>query len=583
MIAQQLQAAAQEEVIQTLAELSAIGLDIAAKLNPEKVFESFHHVASRMLDMRHLAIYRLTPETGKLHQVFGIENGIPLLPIEPISVNDPHSFCARVVRERTEIVIDDATAETMAAHIPGTHVMRSFLFIPLAAGDRLLGVISIQSTNAGAYGQRERFICRTLAAYGAIALENAEAYRRLDETTAELDRTNRSLLVQRDELDRANRAKTHFFAAASHDLRQPMQALLLLVGSLEHRTKDAVTCEITTSIRASVEALHELFDALMDISKFDAGAVQPQLRQFQIHALLERIKGEYVQQAGRKHIDLRIRPCTAVVLTDPILLYRIVANLTNNAVRHTSKGRVLIGCRRIKGGVRLEVRDTGPGIPEDKLAEIFREFFQLERPQHGRGEGQGQGKGQAQGQGLGLAIVERATKLLKHRLAVRSVLGKGSVFSIDIPYGDQSKVVAQCPGAGFAAQTQLADRCVLVIDDEEEILDAMAHLLKGWGCVVLCAKSGVEASRALRKRGTKPDAVICDYRLANDECPLDLIAALNAEFGYSPCILISGDTASSATCAAEQSGYRLLAKPIAPAKLRSLLNNLLTASHRDDR
>jgi signal transduction histidine kinase len=569
----------QREVCRTLAELGVIGIDIAANLNPDRVFESFHHFAGRMLNMQHLAIYRLAAERGELHQVFARECGDTLPRIAPIPIDDPHSFCAQVARTRQAIVVDNANEQAAAAHVPGTLWMRSLLFFPLAAGDKLLGVISIQSTEPNAFGQRERFICRTLAAYGAIALENADAYRRLDEATTELDRTNRSLLAQRDELDRASRAKTALFAAASHDLRQPMQALSLLVDCLEQRNADGTRADdVTRSIRSAVQSMLELFDALMDISKFDAGVVKPQLADVNIARHLERIEADYAHQVEPDRVRFRVRPCSAIVRTDPILLHRILTNLVSNAVRYTPAGRILVGCRRCSGGIRVEVWDTGYGIPLDRLGDIFREYVRLEPaaqdvlPKSGSHVLRRQN---TLGRGLGLAIVQRAAKLLDLRVNVRSVPGKGSVFSVEIPYGTMP-APAQHPAAFEGTAGQLTGRHILVIDDDQEILDAMTHLLKSWGCSVLHAKSGAHALAVLRASEPRPDAVISDFRLGNGASGLDAVAALHGEFGFLPTIFVSGDTAQQVREAVEKSGHRLLCKPVAPARLRSLLSNLLT-------
>jgi signal transduction histidine kinase/CheY-like chemotaxis protein len=564
-----------QELNHTLAELSVIGASIAANLSSESVFESFHQVAGRMLNMQHLAIYRLVTNRRELQQVFVREAGKPLPCVDPISMDDRHSFCAQVVRTRQEIVVDSANEASAAAHIPGTLWMASLMFFPLAAGDKLLGVISIQSTEPNAFGPREKFICRTLAAYGAIALENAEAYRRLDEATVELNRMNRSLLMQRDELDRASRAKTQLFAAASHDLRQPMQSLLLLTESLEQRINSGARADdVTRSIRSAIQAMLDMFDGLMDISKFDAGVVKPQIADVEIATYLERIRTEFSHQTDMRRVRLNVRSSSVIVRTDPILLYRILSNLVSNAVRYTTKGRILVGCRRKDKTVRVEVWDTGPGIPADKLDEIFYEFVRLTGNRHGE-EAVYDPPCRWEGCGLGLAIVQRAAKLMNLPISVSSRPGKGSVFAVELPYGEAHRVVPAGAAEIDAVTRQLIGRHVLIVDDEQAILDAMTHLLQSWGCAVTRACSVAEAQTAVRQSGRKLDAVISDFRLSGRETGLDAIAALHGEFGHTPAILISGDTAQQVRDAVEGAGHRLLCKPVAPARLRSLLNNLM--------
>jgi signal transduction histidine kinase len=559
----------------TLAELSVIGASIAANLSSESVFESFHQVAGRMLNMQHLAIYRLVANRRELQQVFVREAGKPLPCMGPISMDDRHSFCAEVVRTRKEIVVDSANETSAAAHISGTLWMASLMFFPLAAGDKLLGVISIQSTEPNAFGPREKFICRTLAAYGAIALENAEAYRKLDEATVELNRMNQSLLMQRDELDRASKAKTQLFAAASHDLRQPMQSLLLLTESLEQRINSGTSADdVTRSIRSAIQAMLDMFDALMDISKFDAGVVKPQIVDVEIATYLERILTEFGHQTDSSRVRLRVRSSSAIVRTDPILLYRILSNLVSNAVRYTGRGKILVGCRRKAKAVRIEVWDTGPGIPAEKLDEIFHEFVRL--PSNRRAdEAAYETPCRWEGCGLGLAIVQRAAKLMNLPISVSSEPGRGSLFAVEIPHGEAHRVVPAGSAEIDAVSRQLIGRHVLIVDDDQDILDAMTHLLQSWGCAVTRARSVAEARAAVRKSGRKLDAVISDFRLSGRETGLDAIAALHEEFGPLPAIVISGDTAPQVRSNVERAGHRLLCKPVAPARLRSLLNNLM--------
>ncbi len=368
------------------------------------------------------------------------------------------------------------------------------------------------------------------------------------------------LTSQKEELDKANAAKTHFLAAASHDLRQPMQALVLLVESLQDRVQEPKTRSIVRSMRSSVHTMAALLNAILDISKFDAGTVKPVRSHFRVDNVLDRLRTSFANQALEKNLVLTVMPTATVVETDPILLYRILSNITTNALRYTDRGKVLVGCRRRKQGLAIEVWDTGPGIPQDELRDIFKEFHQLGNPTRDRD----------QGLGLGLAIVERTANLLGHPIVVRSRVGHGSMFSIRVPYGDAAKIRASDPSR--PAQWASLEGCIaLVVDDDKEIRAAMSMLLEGWSCKVLSASSGPEARALLDSSGSSPHVVLADYRLPGEENGINVIRSVQRAHPGAAGILISGDIAPEILKEAEDSGFRLLHKPLRPARLRALL------------
>jgi signal transduction histidine kinase len=295
------------------------------------------------------------------------------------------------------------------------------------------------------------------------------------------------LIAQKDELDKANRAKTHFLAAASHDLRQPMQAVVLLVESLQERIREPGTRRLVESIRSSVVSMAALLNAILDVSRFDAGTVKPEVTHFPVAQVLDRLRGAFAGQAAQKGLALRVRTSSALVHTDAILLYRILANIANNALRYTLHGRVLIGCRRRPEGLAIEVWDSGPGIPEENLEDIFREFYQLGNPQRDR----------EQGLGLGLAIVERTARLLGHQLDVRSRLGHGSMFSILVPFGMRGRFAAAVAGP-------IGCRCSVAWCWWWRRRRSARHEdpPQGWGCTMLTAASEPGA-RVARTRGER--------------------------------------------------------------------------------
>jgi signal transduction histidine kinase len=371
----------------------------------------------------------------------------------------------------------------------------------------------------------------------------------------------RELTRQKEELDKANLAKTRFLAAASHDLRQPMQAVVLLVENLRERAHEPAVRRVVESISTSVGAMSALLNEILDISKFDAGIVKPQRSVFPVASVLDRLRSAFAYPAAQHDLAFRVRPCTAVVETDPILLYRILVNLTNNALRYTRKGGVLVGCRRRPEGLWIEVWDTGIGIPGDKYEDVFREFHQLANAQRDRD----------QGLGLGLAIVERTARLLGHPLKIASRVGRGSLFALQVPYGDPSAVRA----SERSRAADALDGCtVLVVDDEDEIRAAMTLLLEQWGCRVVSASSAAQVDSVLAALGSAPDVILCDYRLAGEENGVQVILGLRARFPDVGAVIISGDIGPEVLRETQQAGFHVMHKPLRPARLRSLLGSI---------
>jgi len=298
------------------------------------------------------------------------------------------------------------------------------------------------------------------------------------------------------------------------------------------------------------------------VSRYDVSSVKPVRRHFRASEVLERLRSAFASQAQERRLELRFVKSNAVVETDPELLFRILCNITENALKYTQRGTVLVGCRRRPGGIEFEVLDTGPGIAEDELAHIFREFYQVE----------GTHRDRAQGLGLGLAIVERTAKLLGHPLSVRSRRGHGAMFSVLVPYGDEEQV--QAPIAQETDFTSLQGCNVLVIEDEKEIRAAMSILLESWGCETMAASSGDEAIGMLGGHGNAPDIVLADYQLPGKLDGIDVIGEVRKRHPAARGILMSGDLAVQTARKAEGSGVRLLHKPVRPARLRSLLGSL---------
>jgi CheY-like chemotaxis protein len=309
--------------------------------------------------------------------------------------------------------------------------------------------------------------------------------------------------------------------------------------------------------------MDNLFSALLDISRLDAGVVEVHPKAFLIQPLLDRICRDHAEEADLKGIGLVCMRSGAVVHADPVLVERILRNLISNAVRYTDHGRVVIGCRRA-AALRVEVWDTGPGIAPHQEERIFQEYFQLANPERDR----------EKGLGLGLAIVRRLTDLLGYELKLRSRLGRGSCFSVAIPLVHDG--AASFGHADEPLALTLAHGLVLVIDDEIAIREAMAALLTGWGHEVVTAGSGAEVLAQIDGGLVRPDLIICDYRLRSGETGIEVIEALRSEYnGTVPAMLITGDTAPDRLAEASASGLLLLHKPVPNGKLRAAVANLM--------
>ena len=374
------------------------------------------------------------------------------------------------------------------------------------------------------------------------------------------------LSVQRDAAERANIAKSKFLAAASHDLRQPLHSLTLFTSVLDERITYPDVRKVVGNINASVRALEQLFNALLDISRLDAGVLQPSFRHFRLQDIHWNIANDFAPEAQGKGLKFLCPACTFIVYSDPVLLERILRNFISNAIRYTERGEVRVECIPQGGSLRIDVLDTGLGIPASQQREIFSEFFQLGNPERDR----------TKGLGLGLAIVDRVAKLLGYDIELESTPGQGSRFSVRVPLGDAGQVAVEDSAA--PADSMLNDLNglrVLVVDDEISIREGMQVLLEQWGCSVMLAGSEEEAVTVVRAAGAPPQALIADYRLRADHTGVQAIERLQKEFALRiPALIISGDTAPERLREVRASGYQLLHKPVQPAMLRSFLRNV---------
>jgi signal transduction histidine kinase len=365
------------------------------------------------------------------------------------------------------------------------------------------------------------------------------------------------------QLEDANLAKSRFIAAASHDLRQPLHALNLFVAQLRTEHDPAEKSRVVARIDAAVTAMNEMFNELLDISRLDAGVLVSSLSAFPGDQVLKRIETTFTAAAREKNLRLRVVSNGAWVRSDFILLERILLNLVSNAVRYTQTGGIVVGCRRRAGVLRIEVWDSGIGIPEDQQRNIFAEFRQLSAA----------GQDRRGGLGLGLAIVERLCRLLDYPIELTSRPDKGSRFVISVPL---TAPVALAERPAQAAADQAMGKSVVVIDDDALVLDGMRGVLKGWGCDVVTATCEDAALSALSKAERPPDIIISDYRLNDGKTGFAVIEHIRRAFGAPiPAFLISGDTAPERLREARASGYYLLHKPVLPITLRAVVSQLL--------
>ncbi len=364
----------------------------------------------------------------------------------------------------------------------------------------------------------------------------------------------------------ANRAKSQFLAAASHDLRQPLHAMGLFSAALSARTRDPEMKPLAASIQTSVEALEMLFGQLLDLSRLDAGALVPERGEVSLGPLFARLEADFTPQAAACGLALRVVPPAWSVDSDPILLERILRNLVANALRYTRNGGVVLGARRRGATVRIDVIDSGIGIAAADCNRIFDEFVQIASTARRDG---------GRGMGLGLAIVRRLCALLDHPLAVVSRSGRGSRFSVTAPRVAARRRRAEAIPTPSERGTDVvypsacfADRLIAIVDDDPVVVDAMCTLFASWGCRVA---GGDDAPAVLTAVGNEmPNLIVADLRLANGRSGIAAVGALRHALGQTtPALIVSGDTTDTAREETRAAGITMLAKPVVAVALRA--------------
>ncbi|PWC87019.1 histidine kinase [Azospirillum sp. TSH100] len=407
--------------------------------------------------------------------------------------------------------------------------------------------------------------------YTDITVIKHEEERRRESEQAEksaLMMLNDQLQQAKSQADQANLSKTRFIAAASHDLLQPLNAARLFVSALADLEQPDANAELVENIDVALASVEDLLSALLDISKLDAGAVTPEVTDFPLRGILAPLATEYAAVAAERGIDLKVVGSGAVVRSDMRLLRRIVQNFLSNALRYVQGGRVVVGCRRTgDGGIRIEVWDNGPGIPRDKIEEIFQEFRRLDTPVT---------KGRDRGMGLGLAIVDRVARMLGHPITVRSEPGRGSVFAVTVPRGTERRAVRPASVAARPMTNRLAGTSVLVLDNEPAVVAGMEALLRGWACDVVSATNGDEALALLSGMPQPPDLLIADYHLDDGALGVNEVARLRAACGrILPAVIVTANRTPELADEAKAAGCLVLNKPVKPAQLRAVMSGLV--------
>ncbi|MCB4770658.1 hybrid sensor histidine kinase/response regulator [Ancylobacter sp. Lp-2] len=404
-------------------------------------------------------------------------------------------------------------------------------------------------------------ITPTVEAAEALERANETLEKRVKERTKALEHLNTELAQAKSDAEDANISKTRFLAAASHDILQPLNAARLYATSLVERAVTAENIRLAQNVDASLEAVEEILGALLDISRLDTGAMKPDIGPFRLDDIFRQLEVEFAPLAKEKGLRLTFAASSAAVRSDRRLLRRLLQNLVSNAIKYTPRGRVLIGVRHRRGRLRIQVYDTGLGVPSSKQKLIFKEFQRLD-----------QGAKAARGLGLGLSIVERISRVLDHPIELSSQPGRGSMFAVEVPSAPPIPAEAgPAPRATAVPIAGLNGLSVLCIDNDPAILDGMDTLLSGWGCQVLKAADVPGALAMLREARARPDVLLIDYHL-DDTDGIEATKHLRWKLDQSlPAVLITADRSKKVRDTAKETEMEVLNKPVRPAALRALL------------
>jgi signal transduction histidine kinase/CheY-like chemotaxis protein len=367
--------------------------------------------------------------------------------------------------------------------------------------------------------------------------------------------------------ERANKAKSLFLASASHDLRQPLNAMQMYIAALQSKVKDKEIMRIIEDINSVSISTARLLNALLDVSELEVGAIKPRFESFSVNNMLISIFQSFLPLAKDKGLNFRVVPSSLYVRSDPALLERILGNFMSNAIRYTNKGSVLIGCRKRGDKVVIEVWDTGCGISDDQMSLIYEDFYQIENKERDRGKGLG----------LGLALAKRLSESLEHKIVSKSTFGSGSCFSVLVNIGE--KTVDENQDESFMNIMNLSGANILLVEDDMDVLKATKQLLESWGCKVKTARNKDEVMNLIKENPyDNPDIILADNRLPGDASGIDITYLIQEKLQVSiPCVIMTGDVERNHVQSIIDQGFPVLLKPIQPAKFRAMLSHLIQA------
>ena len=367
--------------------------------------------------------------------------------------------------------------------------------------------------------------------------------------------------------ERANKAKSVFLASASHDLRQPLNAMQMYIAALQSKVKDKEILRIIEDINSVSISTARLLNALLDVSELEVGAIKPRFEIFSANNILISIFQSFLPLAKDKELNFRVVPSSFYVRSDPALLERILGNFMSNAIRYTDKGSVLIGCRKRGDKVVIEVWDTGCGISDDQMSLIYEDFYQIENKERDRGKGLG----------LGLALAKRLAESLEHTIDSKSTLGNGSCFSVAVDIAENK--IDDNQAESFMNIMNLSGANILLVEDDMDVLKATKQLLESWGCKVKTARNKDEVMNLIKENPyDNPDIILADNRLPGDASGIDITYLIQEKLQASiPCVIMTGDVERNHVQSIIDQGFPVLLKPIQPAKFRAMLSHLIQA------
>ncbi|EDY87125.1 periplasmic Sensor Hybrid Histidine Kinase [gamma proteobacterium HTCC5015] len=437
-------------------------------------------------------------------------------------------------------------AVALASYLPAC-----FVFVVPVLGTLSWAVWQHDIANGG-------FLAILALAYGALLLAQATKFNRILVS-------NIRLRIDYDKayaaMNQANAAKARFLSAASHDIRQPLQAINLFVSAIESNARNSNNGHLFDNLNNSVSGVSTLLNHLLEITTLDEGGIQAHKKNMDLKDMLTQLHQRFNGMAKEKGLTLELLTKDAAVHSDPELLERILSNLIVNAIKHTDSGSVVIRSRRVDTAIEVSIEDTGPGIPESEQEGIFEAFYQLNNPQRDR----------SKGSGLGLAIVKGFCDLLAHPIWLESEVGQGSRFYLKLPLANENVSEQRSAAEPTITPWQLDNTHVLVLDDDRAILEGMNTVLEKWGCHSQCAES---LDQALKLCETQtPDIIISDFNLSGDQNGLTSIEALRKQCNRNiPAVIISGELNHPELEQAKQTGWMVLSKPVKPGELRTALN-----------